>query len=110
MSKHTPGPWVATKGKLGFPIVASEQYEVASLSFCGENLGSLRGKADKRAEMIANARLIAAAPDTLEMCKRFETLDKNASRAGNRVFIDVRDWDAFMSYNRAAIAKAEGRS
>lgn len=69
-SKHTPGPWKIVKSKFGDLSIKSE--------------------------VEANARLIAAAPELLEACKRaFDQTDKDARPA---------DWEML----RAAIAKATG--
>jgi hypothetical protein len=64
--KHTQGPWTTrTAFKHGEPVesVIQAGTEVLASAY---DLGS-----DRRDEMEANARLIAAAPDLLEACKTF---------------------------------------
>lgn len=60
--KHTPGPWTARFiDAQGQPVVSAEHYEVAT---CWHHcVGSIEKEA------LANARLIAAAPDLLEALK-----------------------------------------
>ena len=103
MTKHTPLPWTAQPSDdeyfLDCNIVRADGLAVAVALVNGD---ITKAEADK------TGRLIAAAPDTYAMCERFAVLNKNASRSGNRVFIDARDWEAFQAYNREALAKAEG--
>jgi hypothetical protein len=97
MSKHTPGPWmvetdvvqpndvhVFAKDMLGIAIVDSREYP--------EDTGTV-----PREVGLANARLIAAAPELLEACK--------AALAG---FKQLGFQIVFISTIEAAIAKAEG--
>lgn len=95
--KHTPGPW----HQIGF-WVEHEDDDVADICLCDpEDLGQghLKRSAD---EIIANARLIAAAPDLYA-----------ALRAMLKVCYDVELNDktiAAVAAARSALAKAEGRS
>jgi hypothetical protein len=82
-AQHTPGPWTAS------------------------HIGEIRGSADRQtvayvrgpsATSAADARLIAAAPDLLDMARK-----ALAAWTGDGPPIDLDDL-------RAAIAKAEGRS
>lgn len=59
MTKHTPGPWEQTYGKRGTLCVISDTTWI-----CGE-IENPHSPIDE-VEAIANARLIAAAPDLLE--------------------------------------------
>jgi len=79
--KHTPGPWgfsgpwgwLTKEG--GFSIVAGKQNEqvvICSRNSCGPDAG----------EMIANARLIAAAPDMLEALKNARQFISNGIQLG----------------------------
>ncbi|MBR8343044.1 hypothetical protein KDX40_04740 [Burkholderia ambifaria] len=64
-SKFTPGPWVVEKLGVGDPYLVHDgsQYKAAVAVTATGNFGC-----DKS---IANARLIAAAPELLEACKAF---------------------------------------
>lgn len=93
MSKHTPGPWwlkVAHNGDCGILAydtgVFAEAY--ADIRHSGE---------DNRDEALANARLIAAAPDLLEALKAINVDICMVSASSENMRL-VRD----------AIAKAEG--
>jgi hypothetical protein len=81
MSAHTPGPWTAN----GHAVFAGEK------KLCDTDLYDLE-------ESLANARLMAAAPDLLDAC-RF-VLDADRGRAwmsqAIKAVVDV-------------VAKAEGR-
>lgn len=93
---HTPGPWTAGRPDMGTVvdgivskwIYAGEQY-VAIAS------GRIDGDWD---EVIANARLIAAAPALLEALKEALVAQPDLDA--------VRRWERKA---RAAIAEAEGR-
>ncbi len=97
-TSHTPGPW-----QTGAMSVSVSDKNYANVAVCG-------GKYRSTAEKIANARLIAAAPDML------------AALGGAVVIIETCGWpDAASPALRAefdkrraaiiaAIAKAEGRS
>ncbi len=59
MSKHTPGPWLAQGRYIGVK---------GHMSYIGE-CGDQNGNWTNEPMAVANARLIAAAPDLLEACK-----------------------------------------
>ncbi len=70
-----------------------------------------------RGEMLAqhieraeDARVLAAAPDLLAALQNFIRLDQSSPRdkSGNRVFVDVRDWEAFLATARDAIKYSTG--
>lgn len=107
--KHTPGPWRWTDGENDIDISTYESpgyfdnpvlkglgnaYESAVIG-CGE-YDILYGKDEE--QRIANARLIAAAPDLLEALQ--ELID--------RLFLDLPQTEDFevIKNSRAAIAKA----
>ena len=95
MRGHTPGPWNVdtTKTTLAIRSTAAkggERYRVASLGI---------GRRTPDAVDIANARLIAAAPDLLFCCKKLlSAYEKRESIS-----------DGWVSEIRSAIAKAEGK-
>jgi hypothetical protein len=103
-AKHTPGPWSVviddTGGEFtGWPsIVASPEIDCAVIHRAGfkkEFWGDLSQR-----ECIANARLIASAPDLLEALRSLIDMDV-AYQRGQRV-------EAAVDVARAAIAKATG--
>lgn len=103
MSKHTPGPWGIIIGDAG-PIVFSGQKS---------NMVAHCIKAWSSEERMANARLIAAAPDFYAMAEMvLAWWDKHKDDTTDY----VGDCDVFMSEPafvtaaRAAIAKATGET
>jgi hypothetical protein len=95
---HTPGPWRAHYGWQSDGLTAPdpmypEWSEITGGSFDDENRLSVSGHIG-----IANARLIAAAPDMLDALKEAQ------------VVIDADDCVETSLRISAAIAKAEGRS
>jgi hypothetical protein len=96
MSKHTPGPWKADdKGKAVFIPLRAHHCEQL-----GIQVGFVSWEDDK--ESLANARLIAAAPELLEALKRI-------AKIGNQPYgTDYEEIDEAREIARAAIAKAEG--
>ena len=100
---HTPGPWgVGNEDKNESPLMV----------YCNDSLGSrvadvsMSGHGITTAQDRANARLIAAAPDLLAVCKALN--------------LQTRDWssdeirqmgmETTLTMMLDAIAKAEGRS
>jgi hypothetical protein len=110
MSKHTPGPWgletVPTSAgschKIGpFPSMGVRPQVHACVYADGIRLG-LDEKSPVAVELLANARLIAAAPELLEACLRL------VGSLG--VMTEDPDNDGDIVFARAAIAKAKGES
>jgi hypothetical protein len=98
-SRHTPGPW-----KVSGCRMARKGFENPMIE-CGETheplIAELLGQDRAWETKIANARLIAAAPELLEACKAAVTqFEANADYA----FSDREVIKAIQS----AIAKAEG--
>lgn len=63
MAKHTPGPWTVINTISGaLSINAAPRVPIATVGGMGWHLGEEAAR--------ANARLIAAAPDLLNMCER----------------------------------------
>lgn len=93
MSKHTPGPWlIGKRSPGGYSLINADGWQ--SLA---RVVTVMEGDNRPFAEGVANARLIAAAPDLLEALK--ELLDQ-----------DEHGEDEIWVRNkaRAAIAKATG--
>jgi hypothetical protein len=97
MSNRTPGPWETYEfdDQIG---VSGNYADVADCTGLEYRFDSSRS----REEILANARLIAAAPDLLEALKAllFNATHGNGLEAHYRAQDDAR----------AAIAKAEGKS
>ena len=89
-TKHTPGPWHVSKGRSVVWVKAGHQ-DVA-----GAYMGSYPARCGE--QDLANARLIAAAPELLEALDRILNWP--------RVFDGLRAED--VAFARAAIAKATG--
>jgi hypothetical protein len=91
---HTPGPW--TRGNVDYTednIFGANGVLVAAV--CGNDGSNIAVP-----EVDADARLIAAAPEMLDVLKRFvDMMDKGA---------ESRFWGELDMNARAAIRKAEG--
>jgi hypothetical protein len=98
---HTPGPWTYktwrhTDGASGTDVYAGEAW-VACIH---DSHGTTEGF-PKDAEMVPNARVIAAAPELLKALQA--VIETNAVRHNNSEFLI-----GLVSDARAAIAKATG--
>jgi hypothetical protein len=97
--KHTPGPWEATDQ--GDVVMGDDRATI--IAWCGD---AEDNPEMGEATMLANARLIAAAPDMLRALK-------DLTRFCDAVRVQVgmgKTQLARLEQARAAIAKAEGRS
>jgi hypothetical protein len=89
MSKHTPGPWFQSFSTNDPMLIKGDGgYYICRVSGSPQNAGS-----------IADAQLIAAAPDLLEALKTL----------WGALPFETRTSPAINNAVRAAIAKAEGR-
>jgi hypothetical protein len=98
MSGHTPGPWTVEGEGSELEIWQHELGEVAYLR-------CLNPRKEAHDAMLADARLIAAAPELLEAAT---AALKELSDLNNHFYRDG-EWPA-VAQLRAAIAKAKGRS
>jgi hypothetical protein len=101
MSKHTPGPWTATpsdpaEGVECFWISVNQQYPPPLRGFRVRDIASVHGA--RTEEEIANAALIAAAPDLLAALRAMLAVAERRKTSTFRTIADTA---------RAAIAKAE---
>jgi hypothetical protein len=72
MTSHTPGEWLIGDGAFVYALNAE-----GSNRFCAQMQGGWQTQGrlrTDREELEANARLIAAAPELLEACKRWEAM------------------------------------
>ena len=105
MSKHTPGPWlIGKRSSGGYSLINADGWEsLARVVTVMED--------DNRpcAEGVANARLIAAAPDLLEALKElsrsFIGTYSDDQRSDDEINNHREHWERMA---RAAIAKATG--
>ena len=96
-TKHTPGPWFAFSDVCGTRVVAD------GVGF--EPPYRLRPGSGKDPQQVADAHLIAAAPDMLDALEMFAHAEAVASTNASRsfgVYVDA------MEAARAAIKKARG--
>ena len=102
--KHTPGPWCI--GDSNLPV---SQFAVMQSEPTGKHSTILRMAIGepKHGEVMANARLIAAAPDLLAACKRLLVeVEWEALRAD----IVTDEARADIALAKEAIAKATGET
>ena len=102
-TKHTQGPWsfYTTPQPNGCPIVGSNQ----GLMVC--MLAHTVNQQEQRAEALANARLIAAAPELLEALQLIVTWNRDHAQDEYGNPDRAESW-ACVKAARAAIAKATG--
>lgn len=98
-TKHTPGPWRIHKYSTDLIKDAERIVGADGSSVVMDVYGKTLENAD------ANAQLIAAAPDLLEVAERLMNLDSFIS-----MHVSFREpWENIIKVARAAIAKARGR-
>ena len=93
MNKHTNGPWHV-----------GQSY--GSIIYIEPSVACVTGHKYSQAEIDANARLIAAAPDLLEALENLHANIAEYARINNLGGFDNQD----MQQARAAIAKAKGEA
>lgn len=93
---HTPGPWSVSNGELLRVLAVGTNQSVCGVHRVGSRGGIANG------DPLANARLIAAAPDLLAALKDAPDFGGEPKTAFGR---EYREW---QERARAAIAKAEG--
>jgi hypothetical protein len=87
---HTPGPWsIAFYGETERPVIKHGNQSIADVRGCELD--------DSTSHSMANARLIAAAPELLQVTRDFLLLAA------------LHDWEgAAIDFAKATLAKAEG--
>lgn len=103
--KHTPGKWETDKGRLCYCIFARDKNgNRVALATSDDNIIGGAGSSIRMPEKLANARLIAAAPELLEACKEaLRVLKYYSSFIPGDVFSQIKN------NLEQAIAKAEGK-
>lgn len=97
-TKHTPGPWINDLGEfVRHPLDEFTSVHVATI-YGASGIG----------EAQANARLIAAAPELLEMLKRAAGGLRNLIEVGKLTGGWADDAKTYTAEYDAVIAKAEG--
>jgi hypothetical protein len=97
MSEHTPGPWVVDDNREGREGLVTVYGADGSAVTCTGDME------DCTARDLADARLIAAAPDLLA------AIESEAVRRAYDAGLGASEWEAFLwPEARAAIAKARG--
>ena len=115
MSKHTPGPWRVSNENL--KIIKRDFREIGCND--GELIASTCGHPDSgfypsEEQAIANAQLIAAAPELLDALRWYEAQAKNMGKAAihsdSKTLLSIMH-EVAVDYGkraRAAITKATG--
>jgi hypothetical protein len=113
VSTHTPGPWEVFHHSIGTGVTSTKAFDVSDVAHCS-GFDSRR----TRDEELANARLIAAAPDLLEALKEttmhlvaahilLKNGGKKAAASDAIVNLMLADSEKAFDLARAAIKKAE---
>ena len=101
-SEHSPGPWRSTKP--GGAVLDAKERVVAHVALRPTVVPA------PREERVANARLIAAAPDLLKACAMAQRLIEDMSRfVGKRAPRDYALLDDATIALRKAVDKAFGQ-
>lgn len=116
MSRHTPGPWVleTTKSDIG------HVHKIQPLRAC-LYVDNRRSDPSSAPEALANARLIAAAPELLEALKALLAADVEprlcsdcyrckTAQASCECFVTEQRWFRLQAEVVVAIKRAEGES
>lgn len=103
-TKHTPGPWIGAGPSFGDPL---PRYTTEIITESEDENGEVRSICELPVvhhddENEANARLIAAAPDLLEVLKHIRRCIPYGG------FVQIHDNSMTLAQIDAAIAKAEG--
>jgi hypothetical protein len=106
MTTHTPGPWLITPNGTVYALDETGSCNRFSVQVQGGFERSRRG-ADlptMPAELDANARLIAAAPDLLAACEAFVRYDSDTDDDVHMML----NYAEALRLTKAAIARATG--
>lgn len=105
---HTPGPWKVeqpAEGRPSYSAVSSWHWRELALV-----VTRMHGADADHPEGLANARLIAAAPDLLSALRNAVWILEHSPALLSEVLPDGATIEERVSEHRAVIAKAEGRA
>ena len=103
MSEHTPGPWMFIKDEMGCKRIGpSRKWRRRGIAEVCATVGLFDEVQD-----LANARLIAAAPDQMQALKGAPP-EPGGNVSVGEFLRQYREW--YNGPRQAAIAKAEGES
>jgi len=112
VSNHTPGPWIfdtyneGSNNHIGYGIL-SESGEV-NVTIHRRGYCPKKGVADCTEQAIANATLIAAAPDLLEMVQRVCDWDNKWPKYSDTTGASERELNKLCEDAAIVLAKAKG--
>lgn len=107
VASHTPGPWWIER-RVGDALQVNAEHRGKGSSYCVASVNHWEGPAD-----LANARLIAAAPDLLAALKDLAdwlAYGLNKADGAEPTAEDHVACERVAAQARAAVDKAEGRS
>jgi hypothetical protein len=99
-TQHTPGPWIVDVAQDSDGTIHSVDVREAAY---GLFVAAVEAHTDEHADVMANARLIAAAPDLLAALRAIEAMPMT---------LQGDDWHCIQRMQQeasAAIARAEGK-
>ena len=102
--KHTPGPWL----REGRFIYALHEWKGRQVNRFSTQVDSYTSQGGTMEEAEANARLIAAAPDLLEVARKLAAWDKKWPKWSDSNGTSEKELNAICEDAHAAIAKATG--
>ena len=112
MPEHTPGPWLVTRVPIHSGGGSNTCFKIGPMVCCIYDDWRAREKGITEEQQVANARLMAAAPDLLEALKQIKVrihfigMPQEAMwKDGER---DVPDWRKEIEMLEAALALAKG--
>ena len=111
-AKHTPGPWARVPQTQGGDLIAREYFTGKQMNQRGLRLVCfMLARADSFEEDEANARLIAAAPETAAQRDRLRVINAELLAALEAALrIRPNRHDLWVPAARAALAKARGET
>lgn len=112
MSKHTPGPWHVILSDNATPHVTHEHgYNFTDISDVSSRVCVMPAEITYSYNSLANARLIAAAPELLEALEEVVAVfESNPSSITDTVWVTGNRPETLYDHCRAAIAKAKGET
>lgn len=85
MTKHTPEPWILNQGSNNYSVTTKDS-KIKIIEGCRNPIANL----ELWEQRLANARLIAAAPELLKACKKFKLWYQTLSHMNPDSFIVLK--------------------